>query len=220
MGAVGYILLLLALILWGIFSGWRKGLLGQTGSLLGIAFGVVGSRVLLPDVMPTVAGWIRSAEAATDPEYMVASVATLIIVAVAYGVFLLCGVILNRLLKVLSFQPLDSVLGAIFGVAKWCFLLSVAYNAILGLQQDGPLLKLCSDGDGNPVEMIMGIAPAVVGYDSPDELMHLRQLEDARKISMAGGGQRTAVAKCYFQSGTVEEAAATSNDRTITDKYA
>lgn len=204
MGTAGYILILLACLLWGTLAGWRKGLLGQTGSLLGICFGAVGSRILLPDFMPVVAGWLGKSDSIIDPQYMVASVASLIIVAVAYGFFLLCGLVLNRLLKILAVEPIDSVLGALFGLAKWCFLISVAYNAILGVKQEGALLDLCKSGDGNPVELVMWMAPAAICYDSPDELIHLQQLEEARKIS-AVPGQQKRTAECYHICAYITE---------------
>lgn len=183
MGSAGYIIILLCLAAWGALAGWRNGLMAQTGSLLGVAFGIGGVRLLMPDFMPTVESWAVGALDVPCPEYLVSSLASAIIVAGFYILFLLCGLVLDKLLGVLSVKPLDSVLGCIFGLFKWLFLVSVAYNVVLGFSQDGPLLRLSDSGDGNPVEIVMPLAPVICGSVTPDELHHRMQLREARSIS-------------------------------------
>lgn len=184
MGIAGYIITLLCLAMWGTLAGWRNGLLSQTGSVLGVAFGIGGSRILLPEIMPQVeamaSGWLD----VPCPEYLVSSLAVAIIVGGFYLLFALCGIVLRKLLSALAVRPIDSVLGAAFGLFKWLFLVSVAYNTILGFSQDGPLFSLTDAGDGNPVELVMPLAPALIGYPSPDEMHHRIQLLEARGISL------------------------------------
>lgn len=183
MGAASYIVLLLVAALLGVLLGWRRGLMGQTGSLLGVAFGIAGVRFLLPEFAPTVEEWLAKFSDVAYPEYFVASVGAIVIYFIFYLFFLLCGLILNRILKILAIQPLDAILGAIFGFFKWLMAVSVVYNAILGVNQSGPLYVLTGRGDGNPVEIVMELSPAVFGTPSPWELHHRVQLIEARSIS-------------------------------------
>jgi uncharacterized membrane protein required for colicin V production len=183
MGSAGYILILCGCALWGLISGWRKGLAGQTGSLLGLAFGIVGARLILPDFAPVVGSWFSHISDLPDPAYLVGAVGALIIVGGFYLLFLLVGLVINKILKMIAIKGIDSIFGSIFGLVKWLMLLSLCYNAILSLDQKGTLFDLCDAGDGNPVEVTMMIAPAVVGYDSPADLIHLNQLKEAKSIS-------------------------------------
>lgn len=183
MGFAGYIIILLCLALWGALAGWRNGLLSQTGSMLGVAFGIAGVRFLLPEFAPTVEGWLSAFPVVPCPEYLVASVGTAIIYVAFYLLFLLCGLVLNKIVKVLAVKPFDSILGLVFGLFKWLMMVSVAYNAVLGISQSGALLDLSRAGDGNPVELVMELSPAIFSTPSPDELHHRMQLIEARKIS-------------------------------------
>lgn len=183
MGTAVYIIILVGGVAIGAYLGWQRGLLGQTGSLLGTAFGIAGVRFLLPEFAPKVAGWLQSTPDLPYPEYSVAAVGALVIYFVFYLMFLLCGLVLNRLLKTLSVQPLDSLLGVAFGGFKWLLAISVVYNAMLGLNPSGPLLTVTGQGDGNPVELVMELSPTVFDIPSPFELHHRIQLIEARKIS-------------------------------------
>lgn len=184
MGSAGYIIILLCLALWGAMAGWRSGLMSQIGSVLGVAFGIAGVRFLLPEFAPTVEDWLCHFPEVACPEYPVASVGALIIYMGFYVLFLVCGIPLRKLLKPLAVKPLDSVGGLIFGVFKWLMMVSVWYNAVLGVTESGALLRLSHEGDGNPVELVMELSPAVFSTPSPDELHHRMQLIEARKISL------------------------------------
>lgn len=63
-------------------------------------------------------------------------------------------------------------------------LVSMAYNLILGFDSGSVLLKSMKSDDGNIVEEVMLLAPAVLGCEGPDELAHRIQLEEAKKISI------------------------------------
>lgn len=183
MGSAGYIVLLLCLALWGAVSGWRCGLLHQIGSVLGIGFGIGGACFLTADMMP----WVETHAAGfldvPCPEYLVCSLTVALIVTLFYFFFLLCGILLRRLLKIVPTGFVNNVAGCAFGIFKWMFLVSVAYNAILGVRQSGPLFDLTDVGDANPVETVMPLAPAIIGCPGPDELHHRIQLQEAHCIS-------------------------------------
>lgn len=194
MGSAGYIIVLLCVVVVGALFGWRRGLSHQCGSLLGVAFGIAGVRVLLPEFAPTVESWLDGYLSVPCPEYLVASVGSLIIYAGFYLLFLLCGIVLNKLAATIAVKPWDSILGLMFGVVKWLIAVSVVYNACLGVSQSGALCELSVAGDGNPVELVMDISPLLFSTPSPDEMHHRMQLIEARCISCdcSGGAERGA----------------------------
>ena len=45
-------------------------------------------------------------------------------------------------------------------------------------------MKYCNDGDGNVVELVMSVAPALFGTESPDELEHYHRLQKAKQMGL------------------------------------
>ncbi len=185
MGSAGYIIILICIAIAGAIGGWRLGLSRQCGSLLGMAFGIGGVRLLLPDVAPTVEGWIGNLGDLPCPEYTVASVGALVIYVGFYLLFLVCGLVLNKLMNTIAVRPFDAIAGCVFGFLKWVFAVSIVYNAILSVNQSGALQSLTRCGDGNPVELVMDLSPWVLGTPSPDAMHHRMQLIEAKAISKA-----------------------------------
>lgn len=193
MWAAGYIIILICVAIGGALAGCRLGLSRQCGSVLGVAFGIGGVRLLLPDVAPTVEGWISGLGDLPCPEYTVASVGAAVIYGGFYVLFLACGLVLNKFLHTLAVRPFDAIAGCIFGFLKWLFAVSIVYNALLSINQEGPLKKLTCCGDGNPVEIVMDLSPWVLGTPSPDAMHHRMQLIEAKAISKASNNSDVSV---------------------------
>lgn len=198
MGIVFYILLLIGCALWGLYSGWRKGLFGQIGTLLGVCFGILGVRLLLPEFSPKIEGVVEFLFEKADPQYLVESIGAFILFFVFFSVFSACGMILNKVLKVITVKPFDNILGCLFGLFKWLLCVSVCYNAILGLTQSGALLKITDWGDGNPVELVMDISPSIFSTPSPADLHHSLQLQQAKTISLNEQANKESVMRVFL----------------------
>ena len=61
--------------------------------------------------------------------------------------------------------------------------MSVLYNIIISIDSDSSLVDCCKADDGNVVGVVMGIAPAILDIDSADDLLYMKQKEEAKTIS-------------------------------------
>lgn len=181
-----YPILIIALCLYGLFSGWRKGMVRQVGSLLALAFGVVCARIFGPVLEPALAPVLHTGEpgeASPMGVYVLSVVSGSIVFIVVSLALRLLAALLTSLLKVLCLGAVNSILGAVFGLCKWVVILSVALNLWLCITQEKRLLDYCDDGDGNVVETVMSVAPALMDTEGPDNLEHNLQMEEAKTIS-------------------------------------
>lgn len=78
---------------------------------------------------------------------------------------------------------LDNLGGAVYSLFKYMMFLSMAYNFIVVLNPGTVLLKSAKSDDGNAIEEVMLLSPALLGGQDVMDLSHLIQLEDAKKIS-------------------------------------
>ena len=182
MGDTFYRILVIIVALIGLFVGIRKGMVRQVAGLLGLAFGIVCSRVFHAEGVEIVKSILPSLADKFASEIIYSVIATAIIFLVVYLLFQFVGLALRGILKILQLGTLNTILGGLFGVFKYLFLLSVVFNLIGCLNQDSSLMEACKGTDGNLIEWVMPIAP--IFLDSGfEELEHLIQMEDAKKIS-------------------------------------
>lgn len=174
------IILVLALAVW---RGWSRGLLHQLATLLGLAFGIVFVRIFGSDVSLWLQETCPQLGRGVFPEYTYSMVAAAIVFGVVYMLFSLLATVLNSALCIFRLGALNSIAGAAFSLMKWVVALSVILNLWLGLSPDSRLADYCDDGDGNVVELVMAVSPALFGTESPDDLEHRRQQEEAKTIS-------------------------------------
>jgi len=78
---------------------------------------------------------------------------------------------------------LDNIGGSLYSLFKYMLFLSIAYNSLAALNPSSELLKSAKSDDGNTVEEVMLLSPAILGGQDIEELNHLIQLEEAKKIS-------------------------------------
>ncbi|MDE5875595.1 MAG: CvpA family protein [Muribaculaceae bacterium] len=166
-----------------LFKGYHNGFTGQISGILGFAFGTVCAHVFgenAEEMLRSLFPGISHVEGSTFI-YSVMAVA-LIYVAVILLFRLLTGV-LRSAMQVFGVGILDRLLGAAFCLLKYMLLLSIAYNLMVCLNPRTPLMKYANADDGNIVECVLLLAPELLGCYSFEDLAHILQLRDARKIS-------------------------------------
>lgn len=175
-----------------LIRGWRKGLARQTGDVLALAFGTVSayvaSPVLAADVLqlvPAGEGWCA--------EYVVSTLPACLVFAGVALLVRLCAFPVGRLLHNLWKSILDRLFGAAFCLLWWMMWLSVGFNLFLCWQPDSKLANLGGRDDGNAVEEVMLLAPALLGCSDVEDLWHLRRLEEAKYISLNHRGENIVV---------------------------
>lgn len=167
----------------GVVRGWRRGLTGLVTSVLGLAFGVVCAHIFCDAAGEIAEGILPRQLMARSGWYLASNLGA---GAVYFLVFLLFSTITKVIRDALddgSTALLNSLLGAIFCVANYLLMLSVAYNIGVGLNPEGRLMRYGRADDGNIIEAVMWIAPAALGSESFGEFAHEEQLRKARTIS-------------------------------------
>jgi len=188
-----YMLILIAVLVYAVWRGWRTGLIHQLAGVLGMAFGIVAARMFYTQVGEWLLGeWPRLGDGFAH-EYKVRILSAALIFAAVYMAFSLMAAVLRSALSLLHAGALNAIAGAAVSLMKWVVVMSVMYNVLLALSPEGDLAGFCDDGDGNLVELVMSVAPALMDTGCPDDLEHERKLEEAKTISDNGAGAQTSV---------------------------
>lgn len=148
-----------------------------------MSFGIVFARIFCAPVSQWVMAHFPSVGEGFAGEYKVHILASALIFAIVFLAFKLGAGILKSALSVLHVGVLNSLAGAAFSLLKWVMIMSLIYNVFLAIFPTGRLADYCDDGDGNLVELVMSAAPALIGTCGPDELEHMRRMEEAKSIS-------------------------------------
>lgn len=193
-----YHIIVIGLAVWGILTGYRKGLMRQLGSVIAVAFGIVLTIVLAPDFTPIIDGMIPDFVSGFNREFIVQTLSCTIIYVFTSGLLELVLMPLGKLMKVMPGGILDSIGGAIFRPFRYLLLISLFYNLIIDFNPSGPLTRVSRLHDGNVVEGVIKMAPGIMRFPGGEEVAHYQQLEDARKISQ--GEIRKLVLNCRFLS--------------------
>ena len=178
-----YHLLIIIVAVWSVVTGYRKGLLRQIGSVLGVAFGIVAARIGAPEFLDFFDRCLPAGIIGFKRRFLVETVTCSLIYLIVGGIVNLFTFLLARLVGILSGGVLVSIAGALFRLFQYLIFLSIFYNILVDLNPSGELTRSSRQHDGNVVEGVMKIAPAVLGFPGGEEVGYIQQLEDAKKIS-------------------------------------
>lgn len=183
MGNTVYHLILICVAIAGVWIGYRRGFVRQLSGLLGLGFGVVASRLFSHDL----ALWLMEKYPGLGVDFCREFTYQVLASAIIYGgVFLACMLtarVLRSAMQIIRVGALDSVLGAALCLFKYMLGISLVLNLIICFNHDSSLLKFHSDNDGNLVQLVLDLAPAVLGTPGADDIEHKTQLRDAKAIS-------------------------------------
>ena len=180
---VVYHIIVIALAVWGILTGYRKGLMRQLGSLIAVAFGIVLTIVLAPDFYSSMDNFIPGFVDGFKREFIVKTLSCTIIYVLVTGLLELIAIPLGKLMKVVHTGLVNSIAGALFRTFQLLMLISLFYNLIIDFNPSGSLTRISRLHDGNVVEGVIKVAPAILGFPDGEEVAHYQQLEEAKKIS-------------------------------------
>lgn len=178
-----YHIIVIIVAVWGILTGYRKGLLRQTGGVLGVAFGIVAARSLAPEFLPMVDHWLPPLITGFKRDFLLQTLTVGMIYLVSYSFVQACCIPINKLMIFLGGGIINKLAGAVFRTFKYLLMISILYNIIIDICPDTGLAKSSRLHDGNVVEGVIQIAPAVLGFPGGEEVAFRQQLEDAKKIS-------------------------------------
>lgn len=184
-----YSLFIILILLFALYIGWQKGMVNQIASLLGLAFGFVAAR-LLYEPMSTLIDPIfpEPEQFAQEPfgtllrRYTLYMTSAIVVFVVVYLLFKLFGSVITSALQYIHTGAINSILGSGFSFIKWTLLTSILLNVWIIFKPESELAAHCNDGDGNIVELIVSVAPALFGTEGPADLEHYHRLQQAKQM--------------------------------------
>lgn len=178
-----YALIILLIAAFGVFRGFRRGLARQTPEIIGVAFGIVCARILAPGLQEVLYGAFPSVHGHVEEQFVYDNVASAIVFTSIYLIFATVTSFLGHVLRRDDRTILDNIAGSVFTLFEYLLFMSIILNIILCLNLKSPLLKSARSDDGNITNEVMLISPSVLGGEDVDDLSHMVQLEEAKKIS-------------------------------------
>ncbi|MDE7402519.1 MAG: CvpA family protein [Muribaculaceae bacterium] len=177
-----YIIIFAAAVIWTL-RGFRKGFARQTPSVIGVAFGIVSTRLLAPGLTGTLHGALPHVHGQVCETFVCQALASALIFTAVYLVFATITSFLSSVMRSENRTILDNIAGAIFSLFKVLLWLSIGLNVILALKPEGELLSAVKSDDGNTLHEVLLLAPACLGGEDAEQLALKIQLHEASKIS-------------------------------------
>ena len=178
-----YLILTLIVAIYAIISGFRRGITRQLTSLLGMAFGAVGARLLTPEFIHYFE-WARGLS--QEPDFILLTqnlVGSVIIYALIYWFFSLFNIILKRIFAYIEIGMFNRLIGAFFSLINNLLWLSIFFNLILCFSPSSRLLNYEKANDGNLISAVMAMTPVFLGCYGAEDFAHFNQLKEAKRIS-------------------------------------
>lgn len=178
-----YHLTVIVLAALGVVRGYRSGLSGQLAGITGICFGIVCAHLFFDPVYEWMTQYFPETRLRLGGDYLLRMLSASAVFLLIYSIIAMLGPVLKSAMSVFPSGLLGSVAGALLGLLKYMFFVSIFFNIIVDYNPYSSLLKFATDGDGNVVAGVMVLAPASFGVPGCDDLAHARRLEEAKRIS-------------------------------------
>lgn len=178
-----YHIVIIVVAVWAVFTGYKRGFFRQIGEVLAVVTGIVVVRICASECYEFADEAVPGFVSGFNRPFLVKTLTCTILYVVVYSIIALITMTLGKLINVVGGDILNSIGGAVFRLFQWLIFLSLAYNLIADMSPSGTLTRSSRLHDGNVVEGVIKIAPAVLGFPDAEEVGHYQQLEDAKKIS-------------------------------------
>lgn len=162
--------------------GWCRRFTGQICAVTGFCIASLCAHVFCNEVPLAWLSPFVSSDSVAAP-YVTGFLSAAAVYVVVYEICTLFTSVLRRALSRLDAGVVDALFGAVFGMFNGALWLSLLMNVWLCINPEGELLRLCGSDDANAPQVVLLLAPAVLGSPGADDLYHAVQLREARKIS-------------------------------------
>ncbi|MDE6342638.1 MAG: CvpA family protein [Muribaculaceae bacterium] len=183
MGEAIYHILVIAVALTGMVRGFHKGLIRQTSGIIGFMFGIVAARAVGPDFAAWLMGWMPLICDPVAKTFFFSVLAYGLVWSALIFLFSMLASVINVVLGLIPAGIVNSLAGAMFSILKYLIFLSLLFDLAICRPSQTPLMHCARHDDGNLVDAVIRLAPAVLGFMSADEYILQVQLWEAKKIS-------------------------------------
>lgn len=178
-----YHIIVIAVAALAVIKGFRSGFTGQVSGILGFAFGTVCAHVFDEQAEGFVRMLLPGIQGRLGAAFIYSVISAVLVYVVVYMLFKMFTKVLRSAMQVFYVGMLDSLMGSVFCLVKYMLVVSIVYNLILCVNPSSPLMRYANADDGNVVECVILLAPGLLGCGSVEDLSHLIQLREAKKIS-------------------------------------
>ena len=178
-----YHILIFAVAFIALSKGFKSGFTGQVCGILGFAFGIVCAHIFSPQGESFYRMILPGIRNCVGASFIYSLLSAVSIYAIVFYIFKAFTKVLRSAMEVFHVGMLDSILGAAFSLVKYLLVLSIFLNLLLCVSPNSTLMKYARADDGNIVEGVVLLAPALLGCFSAEDLSHILQLMEAKKIS-------------------------------------
>lgn len=177
-------LIAIAIVALSLLSGFRRGFVKQLPRLAGLLFGIVCTHIFREPLQQHLMQILPFEQGRPETEFIYSTLACALIFIIVYPVFTFATRLVFAVFKKGEHSIVDSITGALLSLVIYMTFLSLAFNLTICMRPRSELSKSMQHSDANIISEVLLIAPALLGSQSPDELAHLQQLDDARRISI------------------------------------
>ncbi len=184
MGEAIYHIMVIVVAVVAMARGFRRGLTRQVSGVLGFVFGVVAARTLGPDLGSWLMGWMPRFYHPVAKTFFFSTLSFGLVWSASVLLFSMLTKILNLVLGLIPVGLMNSISGAVFTLLKYLMFLSLLFDLALCRPFESPLMHCARHDDGNLVDGVIRLAPAVLGSMSAEEYVLKVQLWEAKSISL------------------------------------
>lgn len=178
-----YAIIVIFIALYALVKGFKIGLSHQIASLLGLAFGAVAARVLLPQFYTDFLWVTTFSQAHEFNDLSINLSCAVVIFTVVFLFFSLFSPIFNFAFGIFEVGIINQLAGAFFSLVKYLLWVSIALNLLLCFSSKSGLLYYEKSNDGNLIGAVMAICPAILGCFGAEDFALQNQLREAKYIS-------------------------------------
>lgn len=177
-------LIAIATVALSLVTGFRRGFVRQLPRLAGLLFGMVCAHIFREPLQQHLMQIYPFEQGRAETEFIYSTLACALIFIIVYPVFTFATRVVFAVFKKGEHSIADSITGALLSLVIYMTFLSLAFNLIICMRPRSELSRSMQHSDANIISEVLRVAPALLGSQSPDELAHLQQLDDARRISI------------------------------------
>ncbi len=162
-------ILIIIVFIGAVIYGYWKGVIVQIGSLAGILLGILACRLFGPWLTDLLGG-ATGASQSIDIGYINSVVANGILFLLGFISAKLTARLIKTVTTAVKLSLIDKLLGVIFCLFEWFLILSILLNVWQVLRPGTDITSSSTLGNGRAADVVMDIAPAVLGTETATAL--------------------------------------------------
>lgn len=173
----------IAVIALALIVGFRKGAVRQIPSIIGFVMGAMSAHIFFEPVTRGLMDTFPYFLGRTETVYFYSTIGCGLVFVVVFLIFRLVTGFITLAFRHRESGVLDGIAGSAVSLIIYVTFLSLAFNWMVCFRPRSEAMQSMKAMDANIVEEVMMVAPLMIGSQTPEELRHLQQLEDASRIS-------------------------------------